>query len=163
MDLYYKRTEFPVQKLPIKMKDESWRKACVDVLISREGSTYASGRSRKETLRINYDLYNGIFNEDDFKYVVNPYNVEDGFPAHPQSMNIIKPKIDLLIGEETKRPFNFKVFSTNEEAISEVQDYKKQMLIQTYIQSLLSDEPEEVIEQKLSEIDEYIKNKYSSV
>jgi hypothetical protein len=163
MDLYYKRTEFPVQKLPLKMKDESWRRGCVDVLVSREGSTYASGRSRRDILRTNYDLYNGIFNEDDFKYVVNPYNVEDGFPAHPQSMNIIKSKIDLLIGEETKRPFNIKVFSTNEEAISQVQEVKMNMLVQEYISSTLEGQPEEVIDKKLQEIDAYIKNKYSSV
>lgn len=163
MDLYYKRTEFPVQKLSLKEKDQAWRCGCVDVLISREGSTYSSGRSRRETLRINYDLYNGIFNEDDFKYVVNPYNVDDGFPAHPQSMNIIKPKIDLLIGEETKRPFNFKVFSTNEESVSEVQDFRKNMLVQEYMSSIVNDDDPETMQQKLQEIDSYIKNKYSSV
>jgi len=163
MDLYYKRTEFPVQKLPIKMKDTPWRRGCTDVLISREGSTYASGKSRRETLRINYDLYSGIFSEDDFKYVVNPYNVDDGFPAHPQSMNIIKPKIDLLIGEETKRPFNFKVFSTNEESVSQVQEYRKNALIQEYISSIVNEEDEEALAQKMKEIDNYVKNKYSSV
>jgi hypothetical protein len=163
MDLYYKRTEFPVQKLPLKQKDEAWRRGCVDVLISREGSTYASGKSRRDILRTNYDLYNGIFNEDDFKYVVNPYNVDDGFPAHPQSMNIIKSKIDLLIGEETKRPFNIKVFSTNEESISQVQEVKMNMLMEEYISSTLEGQPEEVIDKKLQEIDSYIKNKYSSV
>jgi len=78
MDLYYKRSEFPVQKLPLNEKNEAWRKACTDVLISREGSTFVSGRSRKDVLRVNYDLYNGIFNEDDLKYVINPFNVEDG-------------------------------------------------------------------------------------
>lgn len=163
MDLYYKRTEFPVQKLPLKQKDESWKRGCVDVLISREGSTYASGKSRRDILRTNYDLYNGIFNEDDFKYVVNPFNIEDGFPAHPQSMNIIKPKIDLLIGEETKRPFNIKVFSTNESAISKVQETKLDMLIKEYINTSLAGYPDEVVEQKLQEVDSYIKNKYATV
>lgn len=163
MDLYYKRTEFPVQKLPLSKKDEAWRKACTDVLISREGSTYVSGRSRRDTLRVNYDLYNGIFNEDDFRYVINPFNVEDGFPAHPQNMNIIKPKIDLLIGEETKRPFNFKVFSTNDEAVSQVQDYKKKSLINEYLQSIVSDmSNEDEVDQRLQEIDTYVKSKYST-
>ena len=163
MDLYYKRTEFPVQKLPLVKKDEAWRKACTDVLISREGSTYVSGRSRRDTLRVNYDLYNGIFNEDDFRYVINPFNVEDGFPAHPQNMNIIKPKIDLLIGEETKRPFNFKVFSTNDESVSQVQDYKKKALINEYLQSVVDDmSNEDEVDQRLQEIDTYVKNKYST-
>jgi hypothetical protein len=163
MDLYYKRTEFPVQKQPLSKKTEAWRKACVDVLISREGSTYVSGRSRRDTLRVNYDLYNGIFNEDDFKYVINPFNVEDGFPAHPQNMNIIKPKVDLLIGEETKRPFNFKVFSTNDEQVSQVQEYKKTALINAYLSSVTDGSSQDEIDKQLQEIDTYVKNKYSTV
>ena len=163
MDLYYKRTEFPVQKLPISKKDTKWREACTDVLISREGSTYVSGRSRRDILRTNYDLYNGIFDENDFQYVVNPYNIDEGFPAKPQNMNIIKPKVDLLIGEETKRPFNFKVFSTNDESISQVQEYKKKVLINEYLQSVVSDmKNEDEVNKKMQEVDTYIKNKYST-
>lgn len=162
MDLYYKRTEFPVQKMSMSKKTDAWRKACVDVLVSREGNTFSSGRSRKDILRVNYDLYNGIFNEDDFKYVINPFNVDDGFPAHPQNMNQIKPKVDLLIGEETKRPFNFKVFSTNEEQISQVQEYKKAALINEYLSSVVSGTDEKETDKRLQEIDTYVKNKYST-
>lgn len=162
MDLYYKRTEFPVQKLPLSKKGEAWRKACVDVLISREGSSYSSGRARKDVIRVNYDLYNGIFNEDDFHYVVNPFNVDDGFPAHPQNMNIIKPKIDLLIGEATKRPFNFKVFSTSEETVSHIQDKKKEMLVNTYLEHVVSGKSQEETDAAIQEIDTYMKNKYTT-
>lgn len=162
MDLYYKRTEFPVQKLPIGKKDEAWRKACVDVLVSREGSTFISGRARKDILRVNYELYNGIFSEEDFKAVVNPFNVEEGFPAHPQNFNIIKPKVDLLIGEETKRPFNFKVFSTGEETVSATQEFKKQALIKTYMESVTNGEDQQETETKLKEIDQYVKNSYTT-
>lgn len=162
MDVYYKRTEFPVQKLTIAQKDEEWKRGCVDVLISREGSTYVNGRSRKDIIRINYDLYNGIFDEDDFKYVVNPFNVEDGFPAHPQNFNIIKPKIDLLIGEETKRPFNFKVFSTNDGETSKILEMKKDMLVQQFMSSVVNGDDSDAIQAKAQEIDDYIKNKYST-
>jgi hypothetical protein len=162
MDLYYKRTEFPVQKMPLIKKDEAWRQGCVDVLISREGSTFTSGRSRKDILRVNYDLYSGVFNEDDLKYVLNPFNVEDGFPAHPQSFNIIKPKIDLLIGEETKRPFNFRVFSTSEQQISQVQDYLKESLIKEYLSTVTDGTSEEQTDQKMQEIDTYVKNSYNT-
>lgn len=162
MDLYYKRTEFPVQKLPLSKKDEPWRKACVDVLISREGSTFINGRARRDLIRINYDLYNGIFNEDDFKYVINPFNVQDGFPAHPQNFNIIKPKVDLLIGEDTKRPFNFRVFSTSEESVSEVQNTRKEMLIKAYLQSVVEGEDPKQTEAKLQDIESYVKGSYTT-
>lgn len=163
MDIYHKRTEFPVQKLPISKKNKAWREACVDVLISREGSSYSSGRARRDIIRINYDLYNGIFTEDDFRYVINPFNVEDGFPAHPQNMNIIKPKIDLLIGEATKRPFNFKVFSTNEESISEIQEMKSEMLVNEYLKKFYEGASEEEMQKAIEEIDTYVKNEYSTV
>jgi hypothetical protein len=163
MDLYYKRSEFPAQKLPLVKKTEPWRKACVDVLISREGSSFVNGRSRKDILKIDYDLYNSVFSEDDFKYVIDPFNVGDSFPAHPQNMNIIKPKIDLLLGEETKRPFNFRVFSTNDESVSQIQDYKKQLLIKEYLGALVEGQDDDEIDKRLSEIDTYIKNKYNTV
>lgn len=163
MDLYYKRTEFPVQKLPLVKKTEPWRKACVDVLISREGSSFVNGRSRKDILKINYDLYNSVFSEDDFKYVVDPFNVGDSFPAHPQNMNIIKPKTDLLIGEESKRPFNFRVFSTDDDSVSKIQEYKKQLLISEYLGALSEGIDDEEIGRRMEEIDTYIKNKYNTV
>lgn len=53
-----------------------------------------------------------------------------------QDYNIIKPKIDLLLGEETKRPFNFKVVRTSDIAASEMQDKAKQLLID-YIQATI--------------------------
>lgn len=56
--------------------------------------------------------------------------MNDGFPATPQDFNIIRPKIDLLIGEETKRPLNFRVVRTSQEATSELQEQEKQMLLQ---------------------------------
>jgi len=163
MDIYYKRSEFPIQKLPLVKKTEPWRKACVDVLISREGSSFVNGRSRKDVLKIDYDLYNSVFSEDDFKYVIDPFNVGDSFPAHPQNFNIIKPKIDLLIGEETKRPFNFRVFSTNDNAVSQIQDYKKQLLIKEYLGALVEGKDDDEIDKRMSEIDTYIKNKYNTV
>ena len=54
-----------------------------------------------------YDLYNSIYNEKDLKYATNPFKQDDGFPAMAQDYNIIKPYVDQLLGEETKRPFNF--------------------------------------------------------
>ena len=34
----------------------------------------------------------------DLKYVTDPFKQDDGFPASPRNFNIIRPKIDLLIG-----------------------------------------------------------------
>lgn len=53
-----------------------------------------------------------------------------------QDYNIIRPKVDLLLGEETKRPFNFRVCRTSDIASSEVQDKAKQMLL-NYMQAAM--------------------------
>lgn len=130
--------QFPLQKLPMSKKTEDWKKSCVDYIIgkSQGGSRNGNNRTRKEEMQTYYDLYNSIYNEKDLKYVTNPFKQQDGFPAMAQDYNIIKPKIDLLLGEETKRPFNFRVVRTSEIATSEMQDKAKQMLID-YIQATI--------------------------
>lgn len=130
--------QFPIQKLPMSKKTKAWQEACVDYIIghSQGGSRNGNTRTRKEEMQTYYDLYNSIYNEKDLKYVTNPFKQQDGFPAMAQDYNIIKPKIDLLLGEETKRPFNFRVTRTSDIATSEMQDKTKQMLID-YIQATI--------------------------
>lgn len=130
--------QMPIQKLPMSKKTEDWKRANVDYIIghSQGGSRNGNTRTRKEEMQTYYDLYNSIYNEKDLKYVTNPFKQQDGFPAMAQDYNIIKPKIDLLLGEETKRPFNFKVVRTSEIATSELQEKAKQMLMD-YIQATI--------------------------
>lgn len=130
--------QFPIQKLSMSKKTQDWRESCVDYIIghSQGGSRNGNTRTRKEEMQTYYDLYNSIYNEKDLKYVTNPFKQQDGFPAMAQDYNIIKPKIDLLLGEETKRPFNFKVVRTSEIATSELQEKAKQMLMD-YIQATI--------------------------
>jgi hypothetical protein len=81
---------------------------------------------------INYNLYNSIFDLEDLGHVVNPFGVEEGFPAKPQMFNIIRSRIDLLLGEETKRPNNIRVVDSNPGAVSALQDKQKELL-QEYV------------------------------
>lgn len=129
MDNLY-NSNFPQQKLPLSKKGKKWQEDCVDYIIG-EGNIVSGGQHKTyySELQTYYDLYNSIFNEEDFKKITNPFKVEDGFPATPQDFNIIRPKVDLLIGEETKRPLNFRVVRTSQEATNELQEKEKQMLI----------------------------------
>ena len=122
---------FPQQKLPLSKKTKQWQHDCVNYIIA-EGNIVSGGQSRPyyDELQTYYNLYNSIFDEEDFRNITNPFKVNDGFPATPQDFNIIRPKIDLLIGEETKRPLNFRVVRTSQEATSELQEKEKQMLLQ---------------------------------
>lgn len=126
---------FPPQKLPMSKKNQDWKEACIDY-IAGSGNTGHSGfnSERASEMQTYYDLYNSIYDERDLKYVTNPFKQQDGFPATAQDYNIIKPYIDQLLGEETKRSFNFQVCRTSDEATSELQEKAKQMLMD-YIQS----------------------------
>lgn len=127
---------FPIQRLPLSKKTEEWRKDCVDYIIGISGIASSESIPDEEEMQSYYDLYNSIYNEKDLKYVTNPFNQDDGFPAMAQDYNIIRPKVDLLLGEETKRPFNFRVCRTSDIASSEVQDKAKQMLL-NYMQAAM--------------------------
>ena len=131
----------PPQKLPMNKKTQTWKEACVDYIIGHanfEGRGYSNGRTRAEEMQTYYDLYNSIYNEKDLLYVTNPFKQNDGFPAAAQDYNIIKPKIDLLLGEETKRPFNFRVVRTSDIATSDIQDKAKQMLTDYVMATIMS-------------------------
>lgn len=129
---------FPRQKLPLSKKGKKWQEDCVNYIIG-EGNVTSGGNSTSYygELQTYYNLYNSIFDEKDFKSITNPFKVEDGFPATPHDFNIIRPKVDLLIGEETKRPLNFRVIRTSQEATSEMQEKEKQMILQ-YIQAAIT-------------------------
>lgn len=145
---------FPAQKLPMSKKTQAWKEACVDYVVGAGDSGFGgNGRSRSDEMQTYYDLYNSIYNEKDLKYVTNPFKQDDGFPAIAQDYNIIKPYVDQLLGEETKRPFNFHPQRTSDIAASEMQEKAKEMLmdyIQATIASKLSPEQAARYEQALA-------------
>lgn len=166
---------FPQQKLPLKKKDEQWQHDCVNYIIG-EGNVVSGGmqKTRFSELQTYYDLYNSIFDKKDFKRITNPFKVSDGFPATPQDFNIIRPKVDLLIGEETKRPFNFRVVRTSQEATSDLMDQEKEMLIQYMMSAIMgrmSPEEQQQFQQQLQsgeimppeEIGTYMRRDYKDV
>lgn len=145
---------FPAQKLPMSKKTQAWKEACVDYVVGAGDSGFGgNGRSRSDEMQTYYDLYNSIYDEKDLKYVTNPFKQDDGFPAMAQDYNIIKPYVDQLLGEETKRPFNFHPQRTSDIAASEMQEKAKEMLmdyIQATIASKLSPEQAARYEQALA-------------
>ena len=168
-------SSFPQQKVSLKKKNEKWQHDCVNYIIG-EGNVVSGGqhKTRYGEMQTYYNLYNSIFDEKDFKRITNPFKVEDGFPVTPQDFNIIRPKIDLLIGEETKRPLNFKVVRTSQEAVSELQEKGKEMLLNYIMASItarMSEEEAAQYQQQLNngeimppeEIGKYLDKSYKDV
>lgn len=141
-------TVIPRQKLAFSQKTKEWKEQCMDAiekLCYTQGTTYRPSVYKK---KINYDLFNGKFHLEDLEYVCKPLGSAGdtmSFPASLQHYDIISPDLLLLIGEESKRPFNFRIVSTGGDSMSEVEKTKKEMLLK-YLQYELTKNiaPEEV-------------------
>ena len=152
---------FPAQKVPLREKTEEWKKNCVDAIIGKvSDGTVINGYNRKDRMKIAYELYNSNFDEKDFKHVTDPFNVGDSFPSKMQNHNVVRPKIDLLIGEESKRPFTFKAVQTNDEAVSGMQAEYKQMIMQYLIDTLNNPNPDD---NYLADLQRYMKFNYKNI
>ena len=120
--------KIPRQKLSITKKDKKWGEECVEAFInlSNSGSSYSS---KKNDLKILYDYYNGVIDESDYKYVLKPYGKSrKNFPSEMRNYPIIKPIIDLLLGEKSKRPLNYTVTIQNADTISVKESAKSELI-----------------------------------
>lgn len=133
-----KYTGIPPQKLLDKSKDKEWVKSNFLGIASLSNST-VNGRSTRYDKQVLYDLVNGIFNEDDFKHVVDPYGFKDDIgnqPAILRNYNIIRDKIELLMGEEAKLPFTWNVIGSYGEVIREKDEALQSELLALVQQTL---------------------------
>lgn len=130
----------PVQSLPLIEKDESWRKDCVEAFISQSSFNLANNRNRSHLIKL-YDYYNGKIHNEDYRHVLEPYGQSrDNFPVKIRNFNILKPSVDLLIGEKAKRPFNWNVIISSPDVLTikehERNEAVKQNLYQWFVNKL---------------------------
>ena len=117
--------KIPRQKLSITKKNKEWREKCVEAFIDLSNSG-ASHSGKKDDLKILYDYYNGVIDEADYRYVLKPYGKSrKNFPSEMRNYPIIKPIIDLLLGEKSKRPLNYTVTVQNSDSIT-IKEQQKQ-------------------------------------
>ncbi len=122
----YRKGHFPPQKLPLSKKTKKWYCDCIEAGEQLSYISDARIRASWQNKKANYDLANDKLDINDVKRVTNPYNI-DGLtmPAKMQNYPIALPKIDLLVGEEMKRRFDYRVRVVNEDAVtSKEQDLK---------------------------------------
>lgn len=130
----------PVQRLPLRLKGKDWQKDTIDYYDRLTYSTTTSIRNTNFTKKVNYDLFNGIFNKADLEYVCNPLGLKDNeFPAQLQHYDIISPALNLLIGEETKRSDNCIVISASTNDINRKQGNLKKKLVELLQQKLIAE------------------------
>jgi hypothetical protein len=87
---------------------------------------YTSNKGNYRDLYILYDAYNNIIPDEYFHYVTNPLNStreeHRAFPARIRPYSIIRPNVDLLLGEYDNRPKNYTVVVTDSEAINQMEE-----------------------------------------
>lgn len=140
----------PRQRLPYSKKsanDFEWAKEVIDALtvsFSIDGNHTAANISEYNRMLSNYQLYNNKLNQQDFERECNPLGLSIGqFQDQIQPYNKTYNKIQVLLGEEFKRPFNFRTVLVNSDGIKSKLAARDKMLrdyvtsqVQQVIQSL---------------------------
>jgi hypothetical protein len=170
--------KFPRQQISYwkKVKDDyQWCKDTIDSLLIEYTDNsrivnYADSYDRKLA---NYQLYNNMINQADFERECNPLGIEVGqFKDEIQPYNKTYNKIQVLLGEELRRPFNYKVALINSEGIKSKLEHKDALLknfamskVQEAIKSVsdifpveLVGEADQIMDPK--EIDKYMATSY---
>lgn len=123
---------FPRQMLPFSKKTKQWRKECLLWADNKTFFNYNLVRKSVLNMKINYDLLLGKLHMQDLKMVLNPDHIDAGYiPENIQHYPIMNTKLDVLRGEESKRVFDYKVIITNPNSISEIEENKKNAVLQS--------------------------------
>lgn len=149
--------QFPPQQLATSRKNDSWRKQCVDFADSKLHFNYAFVRQSILHQKINYDLMAGKLHMDDLELICNPEGIKANFiPDKIQHYSIMNSKLNVLKGEELGRVFDYRVIVTNPNAISEIENNKKQALFDS-LQQIIQDSSisEEQFNQELEKLNDY--------
>lgn len=147
----------PPQQLPFSKKNKAWRKRHLDWADSKTFFNYSPVRKSVIHKKINYDLLNGKLHMSDMEVVLNPEGIKAEFiPDRIQHYPIMNSKLNVLRGEEAKRVFDYRVVITNPNAISEIENNKKDELFRR-LQTLVADtsKSEEEFNQELEKMNYY--------
>lgn len=150
-------TTCPPQKLSETRKTKKW---CQDnllywenVLLNDESSARKLNMYRNEAL-----YFRGEMSREEIARICNPHNIPDftippGFRNYP----ICEPRIQTLLGEEIKRLFNYKVFVTNRDAVSDKEEKKKDLFMQFVAEQIQAEAvDEESMQKDMEKLQEYL-------
>jgi hypothetical protein len=160
---------FPQQRVSYRDKtknDYEWCKNTIDHLLTHYApdSTQLSSSSSYHRKLSNYQLYNNILNQKDFERECNPLGLEVGqFKDQIQPYNKTYNKIQVLLGEELRRPFNFKVSLSSPTGIKSKLAHKDELLrnyVYSQIQSSLSSPLTQESPMDPQQIETYMKTSY---
>ena len=157
---------FPKQRLSYKEKiaDEyAWAKSNIDSLLMNHASDYSINlKSDYHRMLSNYQLFNNVLNQADFERECEPLGLEVGqYEDEIKPFNKTYNKIQVLLGEEVRRPFKYKAVLTNSEGIKSKLEHRDELLrqyVMAQLQSVFSEEKMQAMDPK--EIQKYMSTTY---
>jgi hypothetical protein len=156
---------FPRQKLSFKKKGQAWRKEHLDWA---DKNSFLGSESVRKKLRdkvINQNLYDGVLDMRDLKMILNPGEMEQHLiPNAIQHYPIITPRVNVLVGEEKRRKFDWTVSITNPDTLSSIKKDKK-ALLDAKLNELLTNEEmsDEEAEKALADYTGYVNMDYQDI
>jgi hypothetical protein len=149
---------FPRQKLSDAQKTDKWYKKNIDFaehLLTSDVNLRNSFKNK----RINYNLRANVISPRDFERFINPDNLDlSTLPASFQHIGIENTKINLLLGEYSKRKKEFKAYisSGDQEGISRKEQQLMDQVTQEMVQIIQTESisPEE-IQKRLQALEKY--------
>lgn len=157
---------FPKQRLSYKEKiadDYAWAKANIDALLINHASDFSVNvKSDYQRMLSNYQLFNNVLNQADFEKECEPLGLEIGtYEDEVKPYNKTYNKIQVLLGEELRRPFRYKAVLTNEDGIKSKLNHRDNLLreyVMAQIKSIFSEEEIKVMDPL--EIQKYMNTTY---
>ena len=159
-------TNFPSQKLPESKKTQKWFMECIDYAedILMSDHDLRAHFSKKQT---NYNLRANRINVKDFKRFINPDNLDlEKLPAQFQHVGIENSKINLLLGEYSKRRKEYRAYisANDQEGVSRKEKALKAQIDQIVMGLIQGTaKSQEEIEKELRAFQNYAKYDFQDV
>ena len=155
---------FPKQKVSFSRKNKKWRKDHLDWADNNSYLNNSAVRKKLKNKRINLNLYNGKVDVNDMKLILNPGGMEKFFvPDAIQHYPIITPRVNVLVGEEKRRKFDWSIQIINPDTLSKIKEDKKKIVDEKIMQMLKSDVSDEELEKELLKYGDYINFDYQDI
>ena len=149
---------FPRQKLPDSKKDDNWFKKNID-FAEHLLTSDVNLRSNFKNKKANYNLRANIINVKDFEKFINPDNLDlESLPASFQHIGIENSKINLLLGEYSKRKKEFKAYisSNDTDGISRKEEALMERIKQELTDVIMTQSiSEEEIKKRMERLQHY--------
>ena len=138
--------------------DKQWYKDSFEYIFSRRsfldyGGSYDGMGSRQKKIKVNFDLFNGQLDKDDFISVIRPFGVKrksvDKLPDNFRNMDILSMKINSVLGIEMNRPFIFRVSAVNPEVTNDKMEREIGMYKDYVVENIMAPIRQQVMEQAI--------------